>query len=366
MGETGIATKPQRNYGLDLLRMVAMFMIVVIHVLDKGNVIGSAEKFSLNHGIANFMYMLVYCAVNCYALISGYFAATSKYRYSSLAALWLRVAFYSVTVTVIVMIAMPELFSIKQLVFSFLPVSTKRYWYFTAYFALFIISPLINVAVNKLTKKQLKYISILLIFTLSVLSLVTRNDVFSLYAGYSPLWLIALYIVGAYIGKYNAFENVTKPKAFLGYLLFSAITWGVKYIIETTSISIVSENVLRSYISPTMVGSAVCLLILFRQLSLKGFIQKIVVFCAPLCFSVYLIHTHYLVYHNILLNRFESLASLSAPLMVLAVIGVSLGIFVVCILIDAVREAISKKLKIKKRLANFEDKHFNIWSDSEE
>ena len=66
----------KRNYGIDALRIVSMFMIVILHTLGHGGILSSVSIFSGK-----------YCAVNCYALISGYVGINSKYRYSKIISL---------------------------------------------------------------------------------------------------------------------------------------------------------------------------------------------------------------------------------------------------------------------------------------
>ena len=85
-----------RNYGLDLLRMVAMLMVVVLHILGKGGVLSACEPLSGQYELLWLLEIAAYCACNCYALISGYVIVDSKFRYSSIIALWLRIAFYTV------------------------------------------------------------------------------------------------------------------------------------------------------------------------------------------------------------------------------------------------------------------------------
>ena len=82
-----------RNMGIDLLRIVSMFLVVFLHVLGRGGVLESAPILSVNYEIAWFIEIAAYCAVNCYALISGYVGIRGHYRYSNLLLLWLRVAF---------------------------------------------------------------------------------------------------------------------------------------------------------------------------------------------------------------------------------------------------------------------------------
>lgn len=62
----------QRNRGIDLLRMTAMWMVVILHILNKGGVLAAAAPLSAGQGTARLLETAAYCAVNCYGLISGY------------------------------------------------------------------------------------------------------------------------------------------------------------------------------------------------------------------------------------------------------------------------------------------------------
>lgn len=77
------ASTDKRNYGIDLLRMVAMFMVVILHVLGQGGVL--AKTAGLKNHIAWLLETGAYCAVDCFAIISGFVSYTDKektYRYS--------------------------------------------------------------------------------------------------------------------------------------------------------------------------------------------------------------------------------------------------------------------------------------------
>ena len=92
--------REERNYGIDLLRSVAMFMVAILHVLGQGGILKATEDSPGQLYAAWFLEIAAYCAVNCYALISGYVGLYAKHRYSSLAELWLRVTYYTVFFTV--------------------------------------------------------------------------------------------------------------------------------------------------------------------------------------------------------------------------------------------------------------------------
>lgn len=211
--------RKERNYGIDALRILSMFMVVLLHVLGKGGVLASAERLSLGYELAWFMETMAFCAVNCYALISGFVSYGSKPRYSSIALLWLQVIFYTVLITCIYAVAHPEVIVEHTFRNAFLPVSTRQYWYFSAYFALFFFVPMINTAMENMKKSQLTVLvaAIIILFTLS--TTFYAKDPFALTSGYSVMWLFALYIIGAYMRKYDIPSRISGVVAVIGYHL---------------------------------------------------------------------------------------------------------------------------------------------------
>ena len=87
----------------------------------------------------------------------------------------------------------------------FFPVIIKNYWYFTEYFCLYIFIPLINKGILYLDKVELKIIIINLFSIFIVLKEIINPEYNSLHlnSGYSSLWLLILYIIGAYFEKYR-------------------------------------------------------------------------------------------------------------------------------------------------------------------
>lgn len=134
-------TNSKRNYGIDLLRITAMFFIVVLHMLRKGGLTEAAESENQIFAVW-ILQAIVTCAVNCYGLISGYVNVDSKKaRYYKLGELWCKVAFYNLILTIIFYFILTPNGddSFKPVYWNccIFPVYTTRYWYFTAYFPLF-------------------------------------------------------------------------------------------------------------------------------------------------------------------------------------------------------------------------------------
>ena len=375
--------REERNYGIDLLRSVAMFMVAVLHVLGQGGILKAAENSPGHLYAAWFLEIAAYCAVNCYALISGYVGLYSRHRYSSLAELWLRVAYYTVIFTVIFKLLLPEDITANYFINAFTPVSSGQYWYFTAYFLLFLFLPLIQPGLRTLSKKQIQFclLSICLLLTVIAPAIAifleeSKKDVLLVKSGYSMLWLLVLYILGAYIKRFDAFRSIGKLKSVVGYLSMVLLTWGAKYLSDIitakntdhTFVMNVSAALLKksvSYCSPTIVLSGLFLFLFFKNLKLPNFLKKLTAFFAPLSFSVYLIHTNPLIWKTFMKKTFVSFAAFPVPKLIVAVLGSALAIFVGCSLADTVRNGIFKKLKVKKRLSALEDKFFSKLSQEE-
>lgn len=342
-----------------------MLMITLLHVLLQGGILGAAKAESVNYWTAWAIETLSYGAVDIYAMISGYVGYRAKYRYSNIVELWLRVLFYSAGITLYFHYRIEETVSPKLLL-SFFPVSTKQYWYFSAYFILFLFIPILNSAINNLEKKQLRAVLAVSVPMLTLLPLVYSKDVSGIGTGYCTLWLAVMYAAGAYIGKYGAFPKVKKLAALAGFLLFSAAAFFSKMLIHYNKPKMfnfeLKEGMLISYVSPFIVAASVCLLLLFRGLKIPDVFKYPIAFAAPLTFSVYLIHVHPLIWDKYMSKAFAAFASASAPVMVLKIFAAAAGIFVVCILIDYFRQVIFNLLNIKGRLLKFEEKHIKVFS----
>lgn len=140
--------KNERNFGIDLLRILAMYMVVVLHVLGCGGILETCEQFSVNYYIAWFLETSAYCAVNVFAMISGYVMVSTRFNGFKMIPLWLTVFFYSLVITILFKFV-PSLSIIHTVTKAelikaiFFPVVSRQYWYFTAYFGMYFFIPFI-------------------------------------------------------------------------------------------------------------------------------------------------------------------------------------------------------------------------------
>ncbi|VTS21558.1 acyltransferase [Streptococcus pseudoporcinus] len=332
------------HYGLDLLRIISMFMIVVTHVLGKGGlrseVNGQADSYFI---VTWIIQVLVYGAVNCYALISGYVGSNSRYRYSKLANIWLQVFFYTFTITLLFSLAgFPvTLLNWRQ---AFFPIVSGQYWYMSAYFGLLIFMPLINGGLKVLSDKQLRNLVILIAVVFSILPAMMNNRVaeFSLSKGFEMTWLVILYIVGAYLRRLDL-KRFSIHKLLLIYAISMVVTYVMKFIVG---------DIWYWYVSPSLSLGAICLFIIFAKMSIseRHKLHTFIVLVAPTTLGVYLAHLHPLLVKFVIRDFAEPF--INAPIFIypFLILGASVLIYIFAFFIEKSRIYLFKCLKVNQFL----------------
>ena len=116
----------RRNCGVDALRLFSMLLIVVLHVLGQGGVLAAAQ--GARGADAWLMESAAMCAVNCFALVSGYVGYSAyerRWRPAGYLRLWLGVLTYSFGITLLARLVDPRLAGGRDLLKSLLPVTTR-------------------------------------------------------------------------------------------------------------------------------------------------------------------------------------------------------------------------------------------------
>lgn len=351
-----------RNYGIDLLRIIATFMIIVLHILEVGGIIYTIDASHPVYITAWGLEFAAYCAVNCYALISGYVGLYSKSRISNLLQLWIQVMLTTVAITCFMYFFGVEV-TVEDFKEAFTPITSQLYWYFTAYVCLSLSTPFLNLFVLNLNKRMSKYLLVIFAILFSVMPIFWEADLFQLNWGYSAAWLVVLYIVGAIIRKYYTEIQIKKRLLFAGYLVAVILTLlskiGIEFLTGKYALAMWGSNFLMNYNSPTMVMAGVCLLLLFAKLELKKMVRPIAFF-APFTFGVYIIHSHPIIWDKVMTNGFTRFTDLTPLLLVLNVLATATAIFMLCSLIEFVRIKMFKILHISE-YCKFVERKIQLW-----
>lgn len=338
--------KTQRNIGIDLLRVVSMFMVIILHVFGWGNLL-SSPAFSLKAEVLWFLETLCYCAVNVYAIISGFVGYKSKPKTKRLLSIWLQVILYSVLFGLVSYVyrwlVIGTKMGIIELAKCFFPLLFDWNWYFSAYVILFLFMPLLNLIIEKTSKQALATFLVVIFAFLCFLP----NDTFGVNGGYSAFWLILLYLLGGYLAKYKPLQNVRSCWLVLLYLACVCANYSTRWIAKFLSIN---PNVLLSYQSPFILLSAIFLVLGFSKIQLNDACKKIVCFLSPLTFGVFIIHTSMFLKKDILPAAISPANEYGCLAIVGIVFGSALAVFVVCALIEFCRIKLFNLLKIDKLL----------------
>lgn len=332
---------------MELLRIVAMLMIITLHYLDKGNVLVEFSNMNtVNHHVAWIVEALSFVAVNIYVLISGYFLLTSRFTFKKLVVLWGQILFYSWGIGAFFLLTGmtgEEATSLYELFFVALPVTAGHYWFATIYVLLFAIFPFLNAGIEKMSKGQHKVCIGVLLVIFSVWNTVlpftipvTDNE------GMDIAWFVCLYMIAAYLRKY---PECIKRKGYvyvLGYFVSCLLMFAMGLVLLFIDSKIgklggFATNFYAYNSLPVLVGS-VCLFVAFLKLSVKGnVIGKVINTLAGATFGVYLIHEHrYLRYMWQQWLQVEQNAH--QPWMILHLIASVLIVFMVCAVIELIRK----------------------------
>ncbi len=300
----------ERNVGIDLLRIVSMLMVVSLHYLGKGNLLEKSGHGVDVYVVAWLLESLSIAAVNTYVLISGYLLCKKPFRSGRIVKLWLQTFVYSAGILLVMMLPIPGGHyrpMMHELLTAVFPITMTHYWFMTAYVIMVLFSPLLNLALWRLDRKQhLMVICLLLsLFSLPKSILPVRLEFDDL--GYSGLWFLVVYVIAAYLRRIREEESDEEAGAqkkagrYLGiYLLFVAAMWlltlALERIYEVTGHLWEIQGLPMEYNFLLNIGAAICLFLFFSHLQIRQkLLCRIIAFAAPYTLGVYLLHEHVLI-----------------------------------------------------------------------
>lgn len=205
-----------RNHGIDLLRCLSMFFVVLLHVLKwgEGGNLDNSFLGTPNYAVSWYLELSAYCAVNCFALITGYVGVNVPYRISRFINLWFQVFFYTAGITFLFKWLVPGSVSFKGMIQAFFPVLRLAYWYFTAYAVLFCFIPFLNPAIRSLSRESARWLCLLVLIVFSLFSTISGYGNWLSQGGYSAIWLVCLYVVGGCLGHFQLWSTLKRPALY--------------------------------------------------------------------------------------------------------------------------------------------------------
>lgn len=364
-----------KKSGLELMRIVSMFFIILYHIILHSGLIDSAvggSKFLLV-----LLESLLIVHVNSFILLTGYFQSDKDARLSKVISIFNMTWFYKILCIIGIYILVNYFsfnneveMSFHQKLISFLPLDRSENWYINNYLLIYIFSPFINVLINKIDKNKFKKLIIITFIIFSLVGTLFIGSIIPIYGeGRSILTFILLYFVGAYLRKYpleesRLFKKYTDKMKKYMFLTLYIILGLVVMLFRFTSLTIITygpiyeeiSNIFRllsvSFLSPIVLLESITYFLFFKNMK---FSSKIINFIGGTTFGIYLLHENIYIRSN-LYNWLNMNKHANGGIKLIGMI-IILGIiiFISCMIIEIIRKIIYKffyKRKFAKKIRN--------------
>ena len=347
-------TEKRRIASIELLRILSMLMVVTLHYISKTGALAlPGEEMTPVRYMGGFLESFCIVAVNVYVLISGYFLSAVPFKVSRGVRLLAQVLFYTLLIPPVLRAAGLPIYGqgVWKAAAYFLPVSTEHYWFVSAYILMFVFSPLLNAAVEKLQRKALRTVLLLLLFFTCLLKSISPVQLVTDRMGYDFGWFLVLYLLAAYIRKYGLRRLEDPKRAAFVYIGSSLGVYGLHICLhmvnEKTGALSYYATVPFHYNSLLCLTGALGFFSLFRCLRLRenGFAAAFSRAVAPHAFGVYLIHEQidirdrWVIWMQTLTGNVQQESPLRFLLQALVTAVI---VFTCCALIDCVRSRLFK------------------------
>lgn len=318
----------ERQSNIELLRCFLMLLVVIEHFIFHG-ILRSEDP--INFGDPNFLssnLLASFCigAVNCFVLISGYFGI--KFTLRKFVLFLLPIFFYEVLMSA-------GWFPYRHHI-SFTPFN---YWFVRSFVALMLLSPLLNKALESISKRQLQFLLVLLIFVFIV-----PMQSFSGNGGRNPFMFVILYITGFYVRNHCSLRG-NWWAYFVGYVLFSILVFSEVIFFSWRGAGYEGLRRVYDYDSILVYIASILLFITFVKIKINS--KKLINTIAGSAFFVYIISENenmykrpYSIYE--LIGVDEWAYSAWYPLYIVLA---SIILFIICIVVDMTRKRLFSRLE---------------------
>lgn len=277
MAIQSITTGPRQS-NFEILRMIAMFLVLLVHAnfmsIGKPSALDIHENFLASETRLLIQTVSLY-GVNIFVLISGWFSIKTSVK--GLSNLLFQVYYFGVLILAVLTATGMEQFSVGRLYQIVL--LHKSGWFVVSYVILYLLSPVLNKFSEYASKKEFKTILLSYFAMLIVYGYIDWSP--EIGRGYSALSMVGIYLLGRYARLYVKFNH--------GFMLFVVCTL-INTALTTSVILFDLPLIINSYDNPFVILGALGLIICFSKLNIKQ--SKIVNYIARSTFAVYLLHIY--------------------------------------------------------------------------
>lgn len=342
--------KSTRNSNFELLRIIAIFFIIMSHFCVHSG-FGFNSQLLMNN-IFLRVFTLGHLGTDLFILIFGYFSISTiptmatirKKAIKLLSQVW----FYSVSIYFLTVIFGTKNIHIKEFIHALLPTTFSVYWFFTPYIVVFLFSPFINTLFLSLDRHKQNVLAFLLFILYCLIPTITQQlpgEGTGEGKG-SIATFVMLYTLGAWIriSDYSFLKSIkigtTMTILFFGtHLFLCAVGEGVKtFPFNIASVYFNSRN------SIIIIGLAVGILLIAANGKERCYTSVNTI--ASMSFGVYLLHDNVYMRKLIWIDLFKNASFIDSPFLLLRLVLLSLVVYSVCLGVELVRKRLFNWLTI--------------------
>ena len=334
-------SKKERDSNMELFRMLAMFLVLVVHAdffsLGPPSNIEILESPFSSFARLFFESLSIGC-VNMFVLLSGWYGIRPKIN--SFCSFIFQCAFFLFGIYAFCLLFHLSEFNIQGVMGCLLLL--KWNWFIKAYLLLYIISPVLNSFVEFSTQKQYRNVLICFFIFQSIFSWIVNAAVF-FESGYSTISFIGLYLLARFFAKYKETLVQYDKKVYLFiFVIVTFIGTITAYLFGRFGIPYLPALIFR-YDSPVVIMASLSLLIYFSKLH---FHSKIINWIGASSFAVFLLHTSPNLCEQYFVPIVKKIYQQSDGLLCILSIGSFLIlIYLVAILLDQIRKIMWHRLE---------------------
>lgn len=336
----------KRNSSFELVRIIAMFVIVFAHFFVRSNAINVCD--GLNYYLGCFVEGFSKISVNLFVMIGAWFLVEKEFNISRIFKIYLQM-YFCMLLTLICLMFFGVTISLKIFIQFILPYTAVASSFVCSYINMLLISPLLNIIINQSQNILRKIITVLFIvfpFYMSIRANV-HGEWFS-----NTVWFCYIYLFIGYFKKY-IYNNlkINKYVVFGGAFFLYISVFVFRFLCDTNhwyNLSSFIRYQKGSAYSIYCFIIALGIFYFFTKINLKY--NKIINLFGASAFTVYLVSDAPIVRHIVWSKLFYSDLWLNSKYFILYSILTIIMTYCACTIIEIMRKNTVEKLYINSKL----------------
>lgn len=282
-----------RTFGVDLVRVIAIFLVISVHYFLNNNFY-EINTVGISMFIANFLRWLAYSCVPLFMILTGYLMNKKELNKQYFYGITKVISIYIVS-TILISLYIHFLketnYSISNYIMNFFSFAYYG-WYIEMYIALFLVIPFLNILYNNIaTNDQKKLLIVILMLVTGLSSMFNQVKIeghnFNFVIDYWDIaYPLTYYFIGAFINEYKLKINKYINLSLIFFLLY------IETLITFLYYRGAPHNMTIFYgygALPTVVISSLIFVLLYDLTTKSMIVTKTVTSIAKVSLSMYLL-----------------------------------------------------------------------------